>query len=168
MSKLVYLSVVLLWVWSVAACASPTQAPSVEPIKPGDKIGDFLVTTGDEADAANSHELNCSKQGEGENYSCNVSVGTNLNVSNGIYDDQYSGKLDEIWSNHTYEMTINDRPVDLEAFGSVDFQHPTAGAMRHWNVVVVADKPGEITVHSKGTAGGDPFEDTTTFVFSAP
>jgi hypothetical protein len=154
--------------WSVAACASVTQTPSVEPIKPGDKIGDFLITTGDEADAANSHDLNCSQQGEGETYLCDSIVGTNLNVSNGIYDDQYSGKLDELWSNHTYAMTIDGRPVNLQAFGSLDYKHPTVGMMRFWNVVIVAEKPGEITVHSTGVAGDDPFDDTTTYVFIAP
>jgi hypothetical protein len=65
-------------------------------------------------------------------------------------------------------MSINDRPVNLKAFGSIDRQHPTVGMMRFWNVVIGADKPGEITVHSKGVVGGDPFEDTTTYVFVSP
>jgi hypothetical protein len=168
MRKLASWGVVVLLALIVGACGSATQTPTDETINPGDKIGDILITTGDESEVANSLNLNCSKQGEGETYLCETSVGTNPNVSMGFYDDQYSGKLDEIWSSHTYVMTINDRPVNLEAFGSVDYQHPTAGMMRWWNVVIKADKPGEIIVHSKGTAGGDPFEDTTTYAFSAP
>jgi hypothetical protein len=40
--------------------------------------------------------------------------------------------------------------------------------MRYWNVVIAADKPGKITVHSKGSVGNKPFEDTSTYVFTAP
>ena len=168
MNKLVFLTLIVVFAVIVGACASATQEPADETINPGDKIGDFLITTGDETNLANSSDLNCNKQGDEEIYMCEVKVGKDPNVSNGIYDDQYSGKLDELWSNHTYEMTINDRPVNLQAFGSIDSQHPTVGPMRHWNVVIVADKPGEITVHSKAMVGGDPFEDTTTYAFIVP
>ena len=168
MKKLVFLTLIVLFAVIVGACAGATQEPTIEAINPGDKIGDFLITTGDEEVVASSFDQKCSKQGDEEKYICENIVGKDINASLGIYDDQYTGKLDELWSNHTYEMTINDRPVNLQAFGSIDRKHPTVGMMRHWNVVIVANKPGEITVHSKGVAGGDPFEDTTTYVFIAP
>jgi serine protease inhibitor ecotin len=47
---------------------------------------------------ANSEEINCSKQEDEEKYICEVMVGKDLNVSLGVYDDQYSGKLEELWS----------------------------------------------------------------------
>jgi hypothetical protein len=40
--------------------------------------------------------------------------------------------------------------------------------MRRWNVVIAAEKPGEITVHYKTTVGDKNFEDTSTYVFVAP
>ncbi len=168
MNKLVYLTLIVLLAISVGACARATQEPTNEAINPGDKIGDFLITTGDEEVVASSLDQNCSKQGEGEKYRCEIMVGEEFNASMGVYDDQYSGKLDELWSNHTYAMTINARPVNLQAFGSLDYKHPTVGMMRFWNVVIVAEKPGEITVHSTGVAGDDPFDDTSTLVFIAP
>ena len=169
MKTLAYLMILgMLCAVFLGGCAKATPEPTGETINPGDKIGDFLVKTGDESVFANDDDTTCSKQGEGEKYLCEAPVGKDVIVSNGIYDDQYNGKLDELWSNHTYEMTINDRPVNLKAFGPIDRQHPTVGMMRYWNVVIRADKPGEITVHSKGVVGGDPFEDTTTYSFVAP
>jgi hypothetical protein len=160
--------VVVLFAAIASGCAAATQVPAGEVINPGDKIGDFLIKTGDEADLANSFDQKCNKPGDEGKYLCEMMVGKNLNVSLGIYDDHYSGKLEEIWAKHTYEMTINDHPVNLIAFGSIDRQHPTAGLMRHWNVVIVTDKPGEITVHSKCVVGSKPFDDITTYNFIFP
>jgi hypothetical protein len=167
MNRLVSFTLIMLIAVIISACASPTQEPEDETINPGDKIGDFVITTGDKTNLDNSEEFRCSQQGE-EGDRCEVMVGKDPNVSNGIFDSQYTGKLEEIWSNHTYEMTINDRPVNLQAFGSIDYQHPTVGTVRYWNVVIVADKPGEISVHSKGNVGGKSFEDTTTYEFITP
>ena len=169
MKPLAFLMIlIMLCTMFIGGCSQTTQVPANQAINPGDKIGDYLVKTGDESVFANDDEYSCSKQGEGENYLCEVPLGKDINVSMGIYDDQYTGKLDELWSKHSYEMTINDRPVNLKAFGSIDRQHSTVGMMRYWNVVIGADKPGELTVHSKGIAGGDPFEDTTTYLFVSP
>ncbi|OGO35335.1 MAG: hypothetical protein A2W35_22160 [Chloroflexi bacterium RBG_16_57_11] len=152
----------------LSGCAKVIPEPTDEAINPGDKIGDFIIITGDDSVFANSEDLPCRKQGEEERYVCESLIGKAINVSMGVYDDQYTGKLDELWSKHTYEMTINNLPVDLQAFGSIDRQHPTVGMMRHWNVVIGAEKPGELIVHSKGIVDGDPFEDTTTYVFVTP
>jgi hypothetical protein len=76
--------------------------------------------------------------------------------------------LDTLWSEHTYQLLINDRPVNLDAFGSVDVLQPQVGKMRHWNLVIVADKPGEITTRDSGVVDDNPFEQTTTYTFNAP
>jgi len=165
--KVVYGMLAAFLVVGLVACAGTPKQPGGSVVNPGDKISDFLITTGNQDDLAFTHNQECSKQGNEEKYRCEIPIGKTVNIANGIYDSQYSGKLDEIWANHTYEMTINDRPVNLQAFGSIDYQHPLVGMMRHWNIVVSADKPGEITVHSKSTVGGNPFEDTTTYVFTA-
>lgn len=168
MNKLLFLTLLVLIATSMGACASLNQEPANEAIYPEDKIGNFLVRTGDQADIANTEELSCSKQGDEEKYICQAAVGTNLNVSYGVYDDQFTGKTEAVWADHTYEMTINGRPVNLQAFGFIDQQHPNVGMMRRWNVVIEAQKPGEITVHYRGVVGGKNFEDTSTYVFTEP
>jgi hypothetical protein len=168
MRRLAYLTIIVLFATTLGACAQATPQASDKMINPGDKIGDFLITTGKEGDVTYTWDLDCVKKGEGENYSCKSTVGTKVNVSMGVYAT-FSGKdLDAVWSEHTYKMFINDRPVNLEAFGSIDVLHPRAGKMRHWNVVIVAAKPGEITLRDSGVVNGDPFESTMAYTFSAP
>jgi hypothetical protein len=61
------------------------------------------------------------------------------------------------WSDQTYGMTIDGRPVDLHAFGFIDITNLMVGKLRLWNVVIVTDKPGTITIdHSGEIAGGSP------------
>jgi hypothetical protein len=50
----------------LASCASSSSTPTtaIEMINPGDKIGDFLITTGEEGDITYSWDLDCVKQGE--------------------------------------------------------------------------------------------------------
>ncbi len=138
-------------------------------VEPGDNIGDFLITTGAGKDITYVWNLHseCVKQDGVENYSCNVNTDTKMNVSWGVYAS-FDTDLDTMWSEHTYKMFIDNRPVNLEAFGSIDVRHPTVGPMRHWNVVIVASKPGEITVRTEAVVDGEPSEDTKTLIFSAP
>ena len=165
-----YIILIVLFAVILSACAKATPEQEEGMVNPGDKIGDFLITTG-EGEVTYNYQLGsaCVKQGNEEIYTCQVTVGTKVNVSIGIYDDTHSGKLETKWSGMTYEMLIEDRPVNLQAFGTIDISHPTAGTIRYWNVVINATQPGEITVSSKGAeSDGTPFEDTTTFTFSAP
>jgi len=152
----------------LASCAKADAEPVAGMINPGDKIGDFLITTGKEGNVTYSWDLGCEQQGDEEVYSCESAVNTKVNVSVGIYDDQHSGRLEEIWAGHTYELFIEDRPVNLEAFGTIDTTHPAVGKMRHWNVVVVANIPGEITIRDSGVVDGDSFEEVSVYTFSAP
>jgi len=159
---------IVLFAITLGACAKATPQPIDEMINPGDKIGDFLITTGEEGDVIYTWDLDCVKQGGTEEYLCKSNVGKKVNVSVGVYAT-FSGKdLDTLWSEHTYKLFIADRPVNLDAFGSIDVLHPRAGKMRHWNVVIVASKPGEITLHDSGIVNGDPLESTMTYTFSTP
>jgi hypothetical protein len=175
MKRLAYITLWVMFAFSLGACAKGTSQPSgetvqpaAEAIKPGEKIGDFLITTGEGDEVTYTWDLDCVKTGEGEIYSCKVPAGTKVNLSVGIYDDTFKGKLDEVWAGHTYEMFIENRPVSLQDFGSIDVNQPQVGQMRHWNVVVSTDKPGEITLRDAGVVHGEPFESTMTYVFSAP
>jgi hypothetical protein len=61
-----------------------------------------------------------------------------INVSTGLYDTTGSGNLDEVWIHSNYQMFINDGPVDLQAFGTIEYNHPQVGAIRFGNVVIIA------------------------------
>ena len=139
-------------------------------IEPGDFIGDFQVTKGEGENITYIWQLDseCIDQRDAAHTTCTIAPDTEMNVSWGVYDDTLSGKLDEYWTNHTHEMYINGRPVNLESFGSIDVTHPQFGPMRHWNVVITSKSRGDITVYSKGIVGGEPFEGSTTYSFNAP
>jgi hypothetical protein len=177
MKKIVHLTLILLFVFILGACATATPQP-VETssqriegmINPGDKIGDFLITTGDGEDIIFVSKLHCPFDSGSQTESCEEPVGTKVNVVGiGFYDDDpSSGKtLDEYWSEGTHEMSIEGRPVNVQAFGSVDF-NSVIGTVRVWDVVIVSDKPGKITIHSTGIAGGDPFDYTVILTFTEP
>jgi hypothetical protein len=154
----------------LSACAKALPQPGGEIIRPGDRLGDFLITTGDSEDVIYVTKLHCPYDSSTSTESCEQPVGTKVNVGMGVYDDSpSSGKtLDEFWSEQTHEMTIEGRPVDLQSFGSIDFNHPAVGTVRVWNVVIVADKPGRITARSSGVWNGEPWDYTAILTFLAP
>jgi len=170
MKKIVYLPLFILFVFFLGACAKATPQPNAGMINPGDKIGDFLITSGDSEDIIFVSKLHCPYDSKTGIESCEQPVGTKLNVGEGIFDDNPSnGKtLDEYWSEQTHEMLIEGRPVNLQAFGWVDFNNPMVGTVRVWNVVIVTDKPGKISAHSTGVVGGDPFDYTAVITFTEP
>jgi hypothetical protein len=167
--RLAYLTIIVLFATTLGACAQATPQASDKMINPGDKIGDFLITTGGNEGITYVSMIHCPFDQSTGIESCELTVGTKVNVGVGFYDDLSSGKsLDEIWSEHTDEMVIEGRPVNLQAFGSIDITHPLVGKIRNWNVVIVTDKPGKIAARSTGVVGGDPFDYTAMLTFKAP
>jgi hypothetical protein len=176
MKKIACLALVVLLAVILGACAGATPQTAAEMINPGDKIGDFLITTGEEGNV-NYWDQDCvqqGKQGEEDVYSCKANVGTKINMSTGLYDDSVSSapatatsKLVEDWSAFDYQLFIEGRPVNLPAFGYIDVHHPLRGVIRFWNVVIVTERPGEINFRESGVADGDPFKAATTYTFSA-
>ena len=177
MKKFVYLTLIVLFAFILSSCAKATPQPvdeatlpsADERINPGDKIGDFLITTSDDEDVIFVTKLHCPFDEGTQIESCEQSVGEKVNISQGIFADPSIEKtLDELWSGQTYEMIIEGRPVNLQAFGSVDFYNTMVGTIRVWNVVIVTDKPGKITAHSKGIVGGDHWNYTAIITFTEP
>jgi len=170
MIKLAFLTLIVLFATVSASCAKDSPESVERTINPGDKIGDFLITTGGKDGVAYVSTLHCPYDESAGIESCELAVGTKVNVGVGIYDDYpSSGKsLDEYWSEHTYQMVIEGHPVNLEAFGSIDIYHPAVGTIRIWNVVVVTDRPGKITARSTGAVHGDPIDQTAILTFKAP
>ena len=139
-------------------------------IDPGEKVGDFLFSTGNEEDTTYFVELNCQDQSE-ELMTCEANTGEKVNVSYALYNDKAGETLDDMWSEHTYKMVIGDQQVNLEPFGSIDAYHTnefgTPFKMRHWNIWVMTDTPGEITIKHSGVVDGESFEGITVINFVA-
>jgi len=176
MKIIVYLTLIAVLSIIIGGCGKATQKPneaipnlSEQIIKPGDRLDEFLITTGEGEDVFFMSKVHCPYDSSTGIESCEQPVGTKVNVGIAVYDDDpSSGKtLDEYWSEQTHEMFIEGRPVDLQAFGTVDFSS-IIGTVRVWNVVVTTDKPGKVTAHSTGVVGGDAFDYTAIVSFTAP
>ena len=171
MKRLEVLFSIILIMSLSAACTKTSGSSEVNNtmIEPGDKVGDFLITTGVQRNFTYGFEVECSAPGSDNTYACKATVGQTVNISTGLYDTSGSGKLDDVWTHSNYQMFINNRPVDLKAFGTIDYTHPQVGVIRFANVVITASKEGEITVRDSGVYdNGDPFASTSNYVFSAP
>ena len=134
-----------------------------EPVRPGDEVGGFLITTGDTdqlVDSLVGFDQLC--QRDGDELACTVPPGIPYCISFFFHGDT-AADLDARWAAAGYEITIEDRPVDLEAFGALDFPHPDTGwFMRAWNVVVQAAEPAELVIRHAGVVEGEAFDQTTT------
>jgi len=170
MKKIIYLTLIMLFVIVLGACAKTTPQSSDEMINPGDKIGDFLINTGDNESVTFLANIHCPLDQSTGIKSCELPVGTKLNVSSCIYDDNLnSGKnLDELWSESTFAILIEGRPVNLQPFGSIDITHSFLGKIRQWNVVIVTDKPSKIAVKNSVVVDGESFEYNFIMSFIAP
>lgn len=170
MKRLALIECIVCLTGILVACEQPKPTQSSDLIRPGDMVGDFLVAKGEEGKFNYGFELDCSEKVSGQKtiLSCKPTVGDVVNITTGIYDDTNSGKLDEYWSNSDYQLLIEGRPVDLRAFGIVEYTHPYVGLICYWNVAVSTSKPGALEVNDSGVAGGDTFENTATYTFSAP
>ena len=172
MNKLLHRLLVVLAVCAVTACAAPdagTQAG--KPLNPGDRIGDFLITTGGDEGVYYVCTQHCPFDESTATESCEFLVGAKVNIGVGFYDDLNSKEtLDETWAREASKtaVTIEGRPVNLEAFGFIDIPNPLLGTIRNWNVVIVGEKPGKIAAHSTGEYDGNRIDQTAALTFVAP
>lgn len=160
MNKLWIFAMLLLCFCLLPACAQASSTP----INPGDQVGSFLVTTGTVEEVKFLYELDESDTPSDET-EVEIPWGTKIVATYGIYDDQYSGKLDEVWASAVYALEINGRPVNLEAFGTIEKKQSSVGTVRHYNVVIEATKPGKLTMHHVGKVSGEDIDDTFTMRF---
>jgi len=92
-------SIILIGLFAIilGACTKVTTQPVEGMINPGDKIGDFLITTGESGDVTFFWELDSTKGQEANTTFCEVAWGMKLIGTVGIYDDNVIGRLDEYW-----------------------------------------------------------------------
>jgi acetyl esterase/lipase len=164
MTSLAQTTLIVLMVIILSACTTPTKTqstalpttPPLDLIKPGETFNGILVTTGS-GDSTFSFDLPC-KQENGA-WKCPVPCGTTINPLATVYDPENNAdNLNTIWDTMVYTATIEGRPVDLEAFGTVDFVHQQSGfAMRAYNLALQRSQPAEVTVVDKGILDGKEF-----------
>jgi hypothetical protein len=168
MKRLAFPALVVLCVAVLASCAKSSSEPGERMINPGDKIGDFTIIKGGDEGVTYVSMMHCPYDEGAGIESCEFPVGTKVNIGIGFIHDPARGKsLDEIWAEHTDRIVIEGRPVNLQAFGSIDIPHPAVGKVRNWNVVILGDKPGKISARSTGEVGGETFDFTAALTFTA-
>ena len=153
LSRLVYLGLLFM----LTACQAAGQPLSAAMFRPGDTIDGMSLGTG-AADApplwafcSGSQESNHIKT-----FNCRAPMLSTLAIGNiFILADGALANLD--WSELVWELSIDDRAVDLESFGTFDYVMPgmsqSPSPIREvfmkataWNIVLTNLNPGEHTL----------------------
>jgi hypothetical protein len=172
----------LLCICGAAACAapqavappstlpSPTFPPTASPvpppdsrIRPGDWLGEMVLTTAPPGDFAafrqrydlfNGCDPAVTRPGIYRR-ECEVLATLNLFIGYGIAAAS-TEELDDRWDKTTWELIFDDRPVNLARFGVIDLDSDADGApeQRLWNVVATHPPPGRHALRYVWTADG--------------
>ena len=167
MKSIFHFVLIMLTVVVLSACAAAKPESGDDMIDPGDTIGEFLITTSDDDSVIYTTTIHCPFDPNTLTETCEIETGRKVNVGLGVFGKTVE-ELDTFWAEQTYQMTIEGRPVNLEAFGSVEITHPIVGKMRLWNVVIVTDSPGEITIQHSGEMAGESMEGTNVLIYIKP
>lgn len=163
------------------SCATPdAQVTATEQkgmLNPGDKIGEMEITTTEEWDWDNNLFSLCI-EGIAENealhddetvlypeYSCDLDAGTQLLLScMAVYiEPGDSESLDEKFAKFEREMVLDGRPLELSAFGSLDFSDGVK-TFRIGNVFLKNVTPGKHTLICRGDYEGTKEGNTYHFI----
>ncbi len=156
-------TLLLLPILLLAACTKAAATPNpIDMIQPGDTINGVLVTTGIE-DTIYGFDLPCTQK---DNiYTCTTNLGTPTNVTAAVYG-YTPEELQSKWDTFTYTITIEGQPVDLPAFGTIDFIHQQTGLyMRAYNVALSSTDPITLTTHDVGSVSGETNESVLLIAF---
>jgi hypothetical protein len=131
-------------------------------IQPGDTVNGVLVTTGNK-DTIFGFDLPCTLK---DNiYTCTTTFGNPTNVTSAVYGFTPE-ELQSNWETFTYTITIEGQPVDLPAFGTIDFIHQQTGLyMRAYNIALTGTDPITLTTHDIGTVYSDTVESVMIIAF---
>jgi Phospholipase/Carboxylesterase len=166
MKKMACLTLIVVLVASLAGCAKATATPNpIDMIEPGDTVNGVLVTTGDK-NSIFGFDLPCTEKDH--IFTCTTSFGNPTNVTGAVYGFTQE-ELQSKWETFTYTITIEGQPVDLPAFGTIDFVHQQSGLyMRAYNVALISTDPITLTTHDVATVSGDTEESVLLIAFKSP
>jgi hypothetical protein len=162
--NLIWLMISLFAVLIVSCSPSPStpQAPadSENMIKPGDMIGEMVVRkAADESEARRFlkdlcgwEDLALAELSEDKSVECIIAYEPAVFMGYGMEEPNLD-KLNEYWANLTWEISINGRPLDLEAFGTID-----KSGGRWWNVLFENPASDPIQIVTVMTTHEDPIE----------
>jgi hypothetical protein len=160
-----YTTLLLLPILFLTACSKPPVTPTpIDMIQPGDTVNGVLVTKGTE-DSIYGFDLPCTQK---DNiFTCTTTFGNSTNVTAAVYGFSPE-ELQSKWETFTYSITIEGQPVDLPAFGTIDFIHQQSGLyMRAYNIALIGTDPITLTTHDVGTVQGET-ADTVLFIAFKP
>jgi Phospholipase/Carboxylesterase len=163
MKKLACLTLIVVLVAILAACTKASATPTpIDMLQPGDTVNGVLVTTGTE-DTIFGFDLPCTQKDDIT--TCTTTFGDATNVTSAVYGFTPE-ELQSNWETFTYTITIEGRPVDLTAFGTIDFIHQQTGLyMRAYNVALISSDPITLTTHDVGTVSGETTESVLLIAF---
>ena len=152
MKKIVCLTLVMLFVVILGACAKATPQAVEGMLKPGDKIGNMTV----EIDTINSSYPViwdfCEYQPEEtepaiQTIDCNVPLASGVNINFGW--NAKAAMLASNWDAMAWELYIDGSKIDLEGFGWHEVDAPEIGANikgRVWFVDLTNPSVGKHTI----------------------
>ena len=144
---------------TAVATAAPTAvaiAPTaVAKLVPGDRVGDVVLTTIAQPDPtipAMTDPCNSQNTGEPGVYTFTCSVAASPNLWLGLGWSNPPDKLEDDWKNITWQAYLEDRELDLPAFGTFDI--PITGSdhkLRGWTVAIADPVPRIYTLRMVST-----------------
>ena len=161
-------SLYFVMLFVLTACQAAGKPLNAAMMRPGDTIDGMSLTTG--AKDAPPLWAFCSPAqyaGKTATSECNVPIIPKLAIGHILMPgDDTLTRLD--WSEISWELTIDDQPIDLKSFGTYDFVMP---AMSHnpspvrevflkftaWDVVLTNLNPGEHTLQGSARMGNDSY-----------
>lgn len=148
-----WLILVLVFIW-------PGSAWADSPVKPGDAIGEMVVTTGgSEIVSIWAFCVPAFLNPGVTTTECNIPAFPELAIGHGWWTADEALR-DASWEAMTWELYLDDQQVDLDAFGTFDADLPQTGLpghdaneevitkLRSWDVVLEQPTPGAHTLHS--------------------
>lgn len=144
--------------FALAACGAPAT-PTIDSLQPGESVSGMLARTMVDTNEADSM-FNFCDPFFGINppveffTDCNLPQMKNLFVGYGDFGTSQED-LERRWNEQTWELYINGRPVDLEAFGTFDL-NVAGNPARVWNIMLEDVSPGFHQVRYVRRSVADP------------
>ena len=180
MKKVICGVIVVLFVFILVACTSPTAEPVEGMINLGDEIDGILFTTLDEYDMYISAFAYCGWDPvdrvveEKDNityrtayFECAASPGDPIFLGcNPLAEGSNTDDIDGDWDKQKIEFSFNNQDVNLPSFGTLDYTTSDGKPARSWNVLVDGITPGQHTLHCRRELNNVVVDSTFDFTVS--